>query len=211
MSDIPSQHQHITNKARADKFLMVITLPKVLRNLNAQLLSRRTQDFIQEGSLQFSVYGVTVPGVSVPSTELRYDGQPYQVTTQSRKTYDPVQVNFTIDNYFNNYWLLWKWLDKMNKIRPSGMDEHFHDQTIEGNKGNLDGNKYTDYQTKITVYGLDEYNIRVVRFDYTNAFITDLGEIRYSYRDEQELETFFTFVFNQMDITLLEGGTPAGQ
>ena len=190
---------------------MVITLPKVLRNLNAQLLSRRTQDFIQEGSLQFSVYGVTVPGVSVPSTELRYDGQPYQVTTQSRKTYDPVQVNFTIDNYFNNYWLLWKWLDKMNKIRPSGMDEHFHDQTIEGNKGNLDGNKYTDYQTKITVYGLDEYNIRVVRFDYTNAFITDLGEIRYSYRDEQELETFFTFVFNQMDITLLEGGTPAGQ
>lgn len=205
----PEIHQSITNKARADKFLLVLTLPPVLKDLDTSILSPRTQEFIQEDALQFSIWGVVVPSVSVPNQNLRWGGQPYNVTGQSRPEYPPISINFTIDNYFNNYWLLWKWMDKMNKIKESGMDKHFADKNIDA-MPSLDGNKYTDYQTTMTVYALDEYNVRVAKFDYFNAFITELGEIRYNYRDETELESNFSFVFNQMDITLLEGGEPAG-
>ena len=97
----------------------------------------------------------------------------------------------------------------MNKIKESGMDDHFKDSNIDDSPG-LTSNKYTDYQTTISVYALDEYNVRVAKFDYFNAFITELGEVRYNYRDETELESNFNFVFNQMDINLLEDGEPAG-
>jgi len=202
-------HQSITNKARADKFLLVLTLPPVLKDINTAILSQRTQDFIQEDALQFSVWGIVVPAISVPPQNIRWGGQPYNVTGQSRPEYPPININFTLDNYFNNYWILWKWLDKMNKISDSGMDEHFADANIEG-QSSLLSPKYTDYQTTMTVYALDEYNIRIAKFDYFNAFPTELGEVRYNYRDETELESNFTFVFNQMDITLLENGEPAG-
>jgi hypothetical protein len=202
-------HQSITNKSRADKFLLVLNIPPAILELNSAILTERAQDFIQEDALQFSVWGVVVPSVSVPHQNLRYAGQPYNVTSQSRPEYTPISINFTIDNYFNNYWVLWKWLDIMNKIKDSGMDEHFNDESIEGNP-TLQSPQYTDYQTLLTVYALDEYNTRVARFDYSNAFITELGEIRYNYRDETELESNFTFVFNQMEITLLEEGEPAG-
>ena len=202
-------HQSITNKARADKFLLVLSLPPVLQDLDTAILSPRTQEYIQEDSLQFSVWGVVVPSVSVPAQTQRWGGQPYNVTGQSRPEYPPISINFTIDNYFNNYWLLWKWLDKMNKIKESGMDKHFSDKNVDPTP-KLFSHKFTDYQTTLTVYALDEYNIRVAKFDYFNSFITELGEIRYNYRDETELESNFTFVFNQMDITLLENGEPAG-
>lgn len=202
--------QSITNKARADKFLLVVTMPPVLKDINTNILSPRTQDKIQEDALQFSIWGVVVPSVSVPKQDLRFAGQGYNVTGQSRPEYPPISVNFTIDNNFNNYWVLWKWLDSMNKIKDSGMDSHFADKNIDKNPTLLE-NKYTDYQTTMTVYALDEYNNKVAKFDYTNSFITELGEIRYNYRTETELESSFTFVFNQMDITLLEDGSTAGE
>tara|TARA_R110002126_G_scaffold121950_3_gene263531 strand:+ start:3154 stop:3780 length:627 start_codon:yes stop_codon:yes gene_type:complete len=202
--------QSVTNKARADKFLLVVTLPPVLKDINTSILSPRNQDQIQEDALQFSIWGVVVPSVSIPNQALRFAGQGYNVTGQSRSEYPPISVNFTIDNNFNNYWMLWKWLDTMNKIKESGMDSHFADKNIDKNPTLLE-NKYTDYQTTMTVYALDEYNNKVAKFDYSNSFITELGEIRYNYRTETELESSFTFVFNQMDITLLEGGSPAGE
>lgn len=200
-------HQSITNKARSDKFILVLTLPQVLKDLNTAILSPRTQEYIQEDALQFSIWGVVVPSVSVPAQNVRWGGQPYKITGQSRPEYQPIAINFTIDNAFNNYWLLWKWLDKMNKIRPSGMDTYFADKNI---KNSILSPKYTDYQTTLTVFALDEYNNKVAKFDYYNSFITELGEIRYNYRDETELESNFVFVFNQMDIVLLEGGEPVG-
>jgi len=202
-------HQSITNKARSDKFLLVLSLPPVLRDLDSPILTERTQDLIQQDALQFSIWGVVVPTTSIPAQIARWAGQSYQVTSQSRPEYAPISINFTIDNQFKNYWVLWKWLDTMNKIKDSGMDEHFADKNIEG-KSSLFAPKYTDYQTTMTVYALDEYNNKVAKFNYLNSFITELGDIRYNYRDESELQSSFTFVFNQMEIVLMEENGPAG-
>lgn len=201
--------QSITNKARADKFILVVDIPPVLKDINTPALTARSQNLIQQDALQFSVWGVVVPTVSVPPQNIRWGGQPYNVTGQSRPEYPPITVNFTIDNFFNNYWVLWKWLDTMNVIKESGMKDYFSDEKIEGGI-KVFSPKYTDYQTRMVVYGLDEYNHKVIMFEYNNAFITELGEIRYNYRDETELESDLTFVFNQMNIVLLEHNEPLG-
>lgn len=230
--DIGIMNQSVLNKARKDKFLLVLDIPKVLKKVNS---NTRSNNLVNLDRLQFSVGGTVVPRVSVPSISLNEYGQAYNVTSQSRPPYPPINVNFNVDNNFDNYWVLWKWLAILNNPRESGMDEHFADfqvtrdtvvDSVRDLSNNLVGpqkpqktantlkykhikmrNDYTDYQTTITVFGLREYNEAIVRFDYYNAFITDLGELRYDYKDPSEIDCNFQFTFNQLEVTLLENNS----
>ena len=231
--------QSVFNKARKDKFILVLTLPAILKDQNVVLLSERTKELVQLESLQYSIWGSPVPDINVPAASMKIWGQPYKVTSQSREPYKPINVNFTVDNLFNNYWILWKWLEVLNAPRDSGMPEHFAEYEIGAHKRplvfdkvrdkaaliqkQLQGgisknekitpiafqpinmvNNFLDYQTIITIYGLNEYNERTIAFHYYNCFITHLAEIQYNYRDPEEIESSFDFEFNQMDIEFIE-------
>ena len=68
----------------------------------------------------------------------------------------------------------------------------------------MDGN-FSDYQTDITMYGLDEYDNKIISFKYTKAFITSIDQLEFSQNSDgdMEIESGFTFVFSQMHIELL--------
>jgi len=269
----------ILNKQRKDKFTLVLDIPPAMKDI--QVNDTRTNSVVSRDKLQFSVFSAPVPGVDIAAIPMNIYGQTYNVTSQTRTAYPPILINFTIDNRFDNYWVLWKWLEILNKPRESGMLEHFAvfqdgskkksaadlaraelSNILAGfrNKpGNITRarnqsaltvsnierkspkpnsivenipkfhnvslspinkdtpnikdietqpihmvNDYTDYQTTITIFGLDEYNKKIVRFDYFNSFITNLGEISFNYRVPDEAESGFQFVFNQMEVTLLD-------
>ena len=222
--------QNIVNKALQDKFLLVLDVPKVMKD--EQSNTARSKNLVNLDKLQFSVIGTVVPTVSIPNEELRYLGQSVPVTSQSRPMYPPVKVNFKVDNNFDNYWVLWKWLAILNKPRESGMDSYFAEfkrgttETLDNTRtggnnvvnevvhkaSNMDlkykhitaKNPYLDYQTTITIYGLREYNEKIVQFNYYNAFITSLGEITYDYRTPDEISCSFNFVFGQLDVSLID-------
>lgn len=211
----------------------MLTLPEILKGINAPILTQRSNDSIQLETLQFSIWGSVVPDTVVNPVEMNMWGQAYKVTSQHREAYPPITVNFTIDNRFSNYWILWKWLDILNNIKNSGMPDYFaqyEDGMDQPNKArelssdiarSLSNqaskkvsselelqqihmvNNFLNYQTIMTIYGLDEYNSKIIKFDYYNSFITRLGGINYNYRDAVEAESSFDFVFNQMNITLL--------
>ena len=226
----PPMNQAILNKIRKNKYILVLTLPPILKTLNTNV--KRSNELLNLNSLQYSVYGVLVPKISVPSHGLGVMGQTYNVTSQTRSPYQPVSVFFTIDNLLNNYWVLWKWLQVLNDPINSGMDPHFaqfnrFDNIIKTNNirpmpENADNpsemkvkvvkmiNDYTDYQTIVTVFLKNEYDQNIAKVNYYNSFITDLGEINYSSRDPAEAESYFTFSFNQMDIELLDVGNGQG-
>lgn len=238
-TDTTQNKQSVFNKSRTDKFILVLTLPNILRDKNTPLLSNRAAELIQLESLQYSVWGSPIPATTIPAQSMGIYGQTYKVTSQNKEPYGPVTVNFTIDNRFNNFWLLWKWLEVLNHPQDSGMPAHFN-QFKEGDikipaeaardkahamARSLQGsakergtqgiseadfkqismtNNFLDYQAIISVFGMDEYNQKVVEFRYTNAFITHLGEILYNYRDPTEMESSFQFEFSQLDVILLE-------
>jgi hypothetical protein len=231
-----SLKQSVFNKGRKDKFLLVFTLPDILKTLNTDLLEERAQELVKQDAMQYSIWGSPVPEVSVPSKSLRIDGQTYKVTSQSRDPYSSVIVNFTIDNRFSNYWLIWKWLDVLNDAKNSGMSDYFN-QWEEGKdktprtlgrdkaaairesltkQSKLEEhtmtykedpiymkNNFLAYQTIMTIYGLDEYNQKMIQFDYYNAFPTKLAGIDYSYRDHDEITSNFQFEFSQMHPKLI--------
>jgi hypothetical protein len=182
------------NKERKDKFVLVIPTPKVLRDDVSKTV--RENKFVNPDAVQFSVFGSIIPEVSVPEVEVRYSGQNLHVTSHNRPTYPPIDVNFTIDNRFSNYWFVYKWLDKLQ-------DDYAGYFNADKNLQN--GEVVEDlYMANFTIYALDEYNKKVAQFDFTKGFPTRLGGINYSYRDPGEIESSFTLAYSQFTVKLLQ-------
>lgn len=200
MSQNKNQQSHL-NKNRLDKFILVFQLPPALRKINKN--NERGSFTVSEDSLQVSVYGVVVPELTVPAIQIPYAGSNLYNSSHSREPYPPVKVDFSIDNEFNNYWTLYKWLDLMHDEKTGLYDD---DDLAEKNitEGTIPGPfKFSDYQTDMKLYGLDEFNNKRVEFTYKKAFPITLGGINYSYRDADQIESSLTFVYSQIHTKLL--------
>jgi hypothetical protein len=180
------------NTASSDKFLLMMNLPVILRE-------RAVSDpMLDVNSLQITVHGSVVPSVSVPAVDVHYKGQNVTVSSYARPTYQPLVVNFLIDNQYRNYYIFWKWLALLNEasksfysgsVPPIGVS----DKVLQGN--------IAEYQTTLTITALDEYTAPVMQFTYLDAFITNLGNLNYSYVDGKILDTNVQFSFSRLLIT----------
>jgi len=187
----PTQ-QSVLNRTGKDKFVLVLNLPQILQE------QTNTNPLINLNSLQISVFGAVVPTIQIPSTELPFAGQTYNITSMVRPNYAPLSVNFVVDNNFKNYWLLWKWLTYYNDPKTGEYGKNFQDSRQKRiQRGNL-----KEYQTNISVLGLNEYNQQIIEFIYYNCFITSLGSISYNYRDPEIIESSAEFQFSQFDVKL---------
>ena len=146
--------------------------------------------------MQFSIYGTPVPKVIVEAIEAPYSGQVHRHTSYSRPVYSSLTIGMAVDNRFLNYWLLWTWINLWNDTRTGQFDAGI------GPEINFNTN-IADYITSFTIYGLDEYNNRIISFKYKNVIITELSEIEFSYRNTEEIGCTATFVFDQMYVDLL--------
>ena len=190
---VNQNNQSILNKSRLDKFILVFSVPPALREINVRENSSRNSTNVIEDKLQLSVYGAVVPELTVPSIEIPYAGSNLYQSAHAREPYPPVTVNFTADNEFNNYWVIYKWLNLMHDQKTGVYDETDLDPE----------NEFNNYQTDMTLYGLDEYENRRIEFTYTKAFPVTLGNLEYNYRTSDEIESSFTFVYSQLHTKLL--------
>jgi hypothetical protein len=188
------------NKARKDKFQLILTIPNILKSIDSK--NTRENEYINLDSLQFSVYSVNIPDVEVPPVQLHFSGQNYNVTSFDRPPYAAAAVNFAVDNEFKNYWMIFKWLQLLNDPLSStyGRPEIFK---ATGGYPKLDPKTLYDYTTNISVIALDEYNNKKAEFKFLNSFATRLGNYSYNYRDSEEIDCSFEFVFNQLEVNLI--------
>ena len=184
------------NKTRKDKFTMVLNLPLALKQKATRF--NRTENTIIPETLQFSVFGAVVPEISIPPVQTRYAGQTLTQSSHSRDPYQPLTVNFTVDNRFNNYWVLYTWLDLLNNDQTGIYDAEGLTLPTKTMVQTHVKSDFNQYKATISIFGLDEYNKRVIEFKYTDAFPTNLGGIGYSHRDNSELESSFTLSYSQL-------------
>lgn len=187
----PANFQSYLNKQRKDKFVMVFDIPKVLKEIKST--TQRANSKVIPDSMQFSVYGNVIPEISIPEKEVPYGGQVMKVTGFARPSLPKNTINFTVDNMFNNYWVIYKWLQIFNDEKTG-----VYNSKVFNDSGLLE-----NYRTTIVVYGLDEYNNRVIEFKYYHCFPVFLGGINYSDRESGELESTFEFVYGQFETNLL--------
>lgn len=192
-------NQSVLNKSRKDKFLFVLTLPDAMKDIAYSTPESRDDERVLPNTLQFSVFGAVLPSIRVDTGTIRYSGQAVKFSAHSRPAYDNIKISFTVDNRFNNYWVIWKWLDIMNDDR----DSIFLNSDPTLLKGSSGESMFKKYQGTATLYTLDEYNEKTTRFDYTGVVPVSLGDIDYNYRDAGEIETTFEFSFSKLTPTLL--------
>jgi hypothetical protein len=188
-----TSQQSQLNITRKDKFSLVMNIPNILKPI-----LKKENRFCNGGNLerlQMSIWGFVVPEIQVNKIEQAYSGQTLKFSGLSRPSFAPVNVKFTIDNRFDNYFILYKWLDIQN-------DENYSQFDYKGL--NPDSNAHLcDYSSIFSIYALDEYEKPTARWDYIGAFPTILGSIDASYRETSELESSFSFEFSQLKMSLL--------
>ncbi|MCG7853863.1 MAG: hypothetical protein MIO92_15185 [Methanosarcinaceae archaeon] len=173
---------------------MVLDIPPILKERQTQY--NRNNNTIIPDSLQFSVYGSVVPELTVKAVETRFAGSNLFVSSHSRDSYPPVNIKFAVDSQYNNYWVIYQWLNLLHDEKTGVYNQR---QTI------IDGN-FNDYFVNMTIYGLDEYKNKKIKFTYTKAFPTSLDELVYNEQDtgEMELISGFSFVFSQLHTELID-------
>lgn len=199
-------NQSILNKARVDKFLLTITMPEALRKIDVSYGNETPSKIISE-KLQMSVWGNVVPTISVPSVAVPYQGQVPKVTSFSRPAYEPVTVNFNIDNEFYNYYVIWKWLALLNDPKKSVFDSENNSGLVDPSTNTLINHKKPSYIPKyasqISLQPLNEYNQVLGEFVFTQCFATSLNGINFNYQTSEEISSSFTFEFSQLTFSII--------
>jgi len=194
MATSPNQlpiFQSPLNKQRKDKFICVLTIPRILRD-EVKDIARRNSS-INFDALQFSIFGAVAPPIEIPPVGIPYAGQTLKVTSYARPSFPTLKVDFTVDNWFNNYWVIYKWLEVFNDPKIGIFSPQ--DKEVESRTG--------EYMTNISIYGLDEYNNKTIQFDYIRSFPTALQGIEYNDRDADEMVCSFNFAYHQLKVSLL--------
>ena len=197
MSTVDQAIQSVFNKSRKDKFLLVLTIPKILRDSAVSTQAARSSNNFIENTLQFSVYGSVIPEISVPEVVAGHSGQSFKASSHNRPPFENIRVEFTVDNQFNNYWVVYKWLNLLNNDKQSSYEAE-NEELITSPRLRPE-----QYQTTFTIYGKDEFDNNVIQFDYTKAFPVKLGGISYNYRDPSEMQSYFEFAFAQFTAELV--------
>ena len=195
-NSVTAYDQAVLNKSRNDKFMLVFDVPNLIKPLTRKFT--RNNDTFQLDTMQFSVYGAVVPRIQVPAVAVNYSGNTLHVSSQTHPGYAPVNINFTIDNQFNNYWVIYTWLNALRNYNDGTYATSVQDGTRASGSMLL-----KDYATDMTVFGLDEYNNEIVKWTYKRAFPTSLGEINFNNRSSGEIDTTLQFAFAEIECVLL--------
>lgn len=186
--------QSFFNHASTDKFIMVFDIPQILKN-NAEFYERYDKGTIPD-SVQYSLYKTKVPDLTVKGVEVRNTGSTLYVSSHSKDSFPPTEVEFAIDNGYNNYWCIYQWLNLLHDEKTG--------QYNSKDFPNVDKD-FRDYQTNIVIFGLDEYGKKRIKFTFSKAFPTTLKGLEFNQQAEGDMRIVsgFDFLFSQMHVEII--------
>lgn len=195
-------NQSVLNKAKIDKWVIVIPVPDVLKNMNQGTLTPNptTDSKVTMDSFIFSIARANTPTISVPAKSVSYGGQKMNLSSHTRKDLEDLTIDFTVDNRFANYMFIYNWLNIMHDF-DSGI---YDDKNVTPHNYELDGNtreqilrmwKY--YSVEITLIPMDEYNNPILEFRYVGAFPHTLSPLKFNYQDATQIDCSATFSFSR--------------
>lgn len=179
------------NVSRKDKFLLIMDIPDMLKPFLREDVEGCNN--IALDRLQMNIWGHVIPEIQKPKLDVKWGGQSMKVSSFSTQVYPTITVNYTVDNRFDNYFILYSWMNLINDQEKSTFDARNMGRSNQS--GTL-----KDYTTTITVYALDEYDKPTLEFIYNSAFPTALGGVNASQRDANEFESTFSFDFSNLSV-----------
>lgn len=191
MSDIYDVFQSPLNKTLEDKFLFVMNLPDCLKNVQSKYIKKLSSAGIGKNAVAWSLTNVQIPRESIKAQSMPYAGGHHYVSSHVKTPYDPLKIEFKIDNKYANYFTIYEWMNLMYHEKEGYYDA---DNIAKGQIGSQ------AYATSLAVIGTDEYDKPVIQWSFTHAFPTEIPSIKLDYQNTGEITCSCEFVFSQMYI-----------
>lgn len=189
MSDIYDIIQSPLNKTLEDKFIFVMNLPDCLKNLRSKYIKDISEIGVGRNAISWSLTNVTIPSNNIKAQSMAYAGGHHYVSSHTKTPYEPLKIEFKIDNKYANYFTIYEWMNLIYHEKYG----HFNAEKIAGDQF---GSK--TYATQLAVIGTDEYNKPIIQWSFTHAFPTELPSIKLDYQNTGEITCSCSFVFSQM-------------
>ena len=189
MSDIYDIIQSPLNKTLEDKFIFVMNLPDCLKNLRSKYVKDISEMGIGRNSIAWALTNVTIPTNSIKAQSMPYAGGHHYISSHTKTPYDPLKIEFKIDNKYANYFTIYEWMNLIYHEKEG----HFDAENLSSEKFGAD-----TYATQLAVIGTDEYNKPIIQRSFTHAFPTELPSIKLNYQNTGEITCSCSFVFSQM-------------
>ena len=148
-------NQSVLNRSRNDKFAFVLDLPLALKKQTDLVMSKA----YNANQIQLTTFGSPVPSIRVSEIKVPFGGQVYNASSLSRPSYEALSLKFLIDNTYQNYWMLWKWLNLFNDTENSTTELTKIIPRANGEIG-ID-NPMSDFTTTFSLFSLDEFNNKI--------------------------------------------------
>ena len=177
------------NRTYKDKFLFTFNLPDALKNVHTNYIRLSQAVGLSKDAIDFSLIGVNIPSITTKSENIQYAGASVNVSSHTRSPYDPITIQFKIDNNYANYMTIYEWLNFIY----DGKEGYFDPKNLSGNDHSINA-----YQTNISITALDNYQNPLIQWIFTHAYPSNLSAIEYNYQTSDELECSATFEFAQM-------------
>lgn len=188
-SNLPSTViQSRLNKTLRDKWILLFVIPPALQRVVK--MRNKAEGLIKKDSIQFSLSAVKLPNITVKAISQRFASGNLYVSSHSKDPFELLTIKFNIDNQYHNYISIYEWLNLLHDEVEAIPDAH---NMISSNWLDLES-----YWTTLKLYALDEYNKVKIRFDFTQAFPTNLTGIDYDYKSTDEIEVSVNFAFSQL-------------
>lgn len=107
-----------------------------------------------------------------------YAGGHYYVSSHTKTPYDPLKIEFKIDNKYANYFTIYEWMNMIYNEKQGYFDS---ENLSNGRVGTQ------TYATNLAVIGTDEYDNPVIQWTFTNAFPTEVPSIKLDYQNTGEI------------------------
>ncbi|MBO5826907.1 MAG: hypothetical protein J6R59_00315 [Paludibacteraceae bacterium] len=187
MSDIYDIIQSPLNKTLEDKFIFVMNLPNCLKNLKSKYVKQLSETGIGTNSIAWSLTNVDIPTNSIKAESMPYAGGHHYVSSHTKTPYEPLKIEFKIDNNYANYFTIYEWMNLIYNEKEARYD-------AENLAGGKSGSNI--YATQLAVIGTDEYNKPIIQWSFTHAFPTELQSIKLNYQNTGEITCSCSFVFS---------------
>lgn len=158
------------NKSSPFSFELVFPLIPVQTELKAN------EEFI------LNIYETVIPGVSLDIGQNRWMGGKVQEAT-GELTFEPWNVNFTIDSEFKNWKTMFKWFMFINNNYDKYIEEH------------------QKYSVDATLRVVDNFQNQIFALFFVDVWPMNIGEVQFTYREgEMNLDAQLSLVYDRFEI-----------
>jgi hypothetical protein len=131
--------------------------------------------------LTLNIFGSIIPGLTIESTELNWQGG---LSQNSGKTaFEPWSVDFVVDSQFANWKMIYNWITYINNNKDKYSE--------------LPKNYKVDATLKIT----DNFQSEILRIFFIDIWVQSLNEVSLSHREsESYLECNVNFAYDRYEV-----------